>query len=303
VRTLLGIILTTSVLLAGCSSDPQQPPPPPVPQDPKWPQKLSDFRFSWSAEPGIDLTTGIAVPLRAYLESWRVIFYTEHLDDGYPGYTRATPELVQPWSAAWLKLPQSQREIRAFLGGGDPNERFFGNEDFHILRIEPLSTGFRAFVCDATFRVYRQPTGSTSFAPLDQQQARTPSAADTFNMSVWRIEFSDRDPRVGSALPAPPTQPQQGPLPAPRADVFGPWFVTGAVSVEFWWDADHPGLPIDSLEADQRRDEARAEEDAMRQQCLERYPAGAEVRFKLATTVLDSPPQVEPAKPGWPDVN
>jgi hypothetical protein len=33
---------------------------------------------------------------------------------------------------------------------------------------------------------------------------------------------------------------------------------------------------------------------------LERYPLDAEQRLKLATTVLDTPPTVEPAAPGWP---
>jgi hypothetical protein len=305
-RRLLAVLLASTTFIASCGRGDQQPTTaPPSPQQlANWPEKLDEFRFLWSAEPGINLVNGNAVPVRAYLESWLVIYYTRDVDAAYPGYLRATPEYVQPWSDDWLRLPEPQRMIRAFLGGiDDPNERIFGNEDLHILRIEPINAGFRAFVCDATYRVYRQSTGSTSLTPLWQKSATTPDRIDESNMGVWRIEFTDRDPRISSAPPAAPTQPQQGPLPAPRTDVFGPWFVTGSATVEFWWDTDNPGLVDDSPEEKQRRDDARDQEDAMRQECLDRYPVDATQRFKLATTVLDSPPPVEPATPGWPDTN
>jgi hypothetical protein len=38
----------------------------------------------------------------------------------------------------------------------------------------------------------------------------------------------------------------------------------------------------------------------MREQCLDRYPVDAE-RAKPATTIIDKPPTVEPALPGWPE--
>jgi hypothetical protein len=301
-RKLLAVIIASGMLIAGCGGDsPQQPPPStPTPQTSNWPETLTDFRFRWSAEPGIDIATGNAVPLRAYLESWLVISYTDDVDSAYPGYLRATPEPVPVGSAAYNHLPMQQRTIRAFLGGVDPGDRILGNEDLHILRIEPLDTGFRAFVCDATYRVYRQSSGSTSLDPLRRKSVTGPSEADSRNMVVRRIEFSDRDPRSGSTPPAAPVQPQQGPLPAPRTDVFGPWFITGAGAVEFWWSADHPGVPEGFPEATRFRDEARAAEDDMRRQCLDRYPADAAERAKLATTVIETPPSVEPAVPGWP---
>jgi hypothetical protein len=121
------------------------------------------------------------------------------------------------------------------------------------------------------------------------------------NMKVWRIEFSDRDPRATPAPPAAPSTPQSGPLPAPRTDVFGPWFVTGAIGVGGWSDSDYPGLAQGTPEQQQRFREAQATEDTMRKQCLDRYPLNTEQRKAIATTVLDKPPTVEPALPGWPE--
>ena len=139
--------------------------------------------------------------------------------------------------------------------------------------------------------------------PLKLELSRDSDGGPDFhNMKVWRIEFSDHDPRTGAAAPPSPPLPQRGPLPAPQTDVFGPWFVTGAEWVSMWSDYDHPGLVPGSKEASERFAEARAQEDAMRQQCLERYPLNAEQRAKQAKTVLVAPPQTEAADPGWPEV-
>lgn len=51
----------------------------------KWPESLEDLRFRWSAEPGINLLSGPAVPLRAYLESHRIGDMTRNTDLVYPG--------------------------------------------------------------------------------------------------------------------------------------------------------------------------------------------------------------------------
>jgi hypothetical protein len=147
--------------------------------------------------------------------------------------------------------------------------------------------------------VYRGSTGS-QLVPWGFESAKQGFDPDFTNMAVWRIEFSDKDARAG----APPTSPQsvqQGPLPAPRDDVFGPWFVTGASTVGSWSGSDFPGLQSGTPEYDQRLHEAQATEETMRQQCLSRYPLNAEQRKAIATTVIDSPPPVKPAFPGWPE--
>lgn len=56
---------------------------------PHWPSILDGLRFRWSAADGIDLTTGIAVPVRAYVESHKLIEKTYTMQAGYPGFDRA----------------------------------------------------------------------------------------------------------------------------------------------------------------------------------------------------------------------
>lgn len=234
----LAISFALVLLVAGCHSTPESPAPPATSsasaKDSQWPGKLADFRFRWSAEPGFDLAVGWAVPLRAYLESWLLTRYTDNAFDGYPGFVGATPAPLEPGSSELIDLPYEQRQIPESRGASeyqDPDLRIVGNEDLHVLRTDPIPSGFRALVCDSTLNVYKQAAGATQFAPLTLQSQVSPTDAD--NMKVWRIEFSDHDPRADSNQPD-AGKPQQGPLPAPLTDVFGNWFVTGREGVAGW---------------------------------------------------------------------
>jgi hypothetical protein len=300
----IGLILL--ILVAGCRTTPAPPPPtssPSTGQRPvDWPEKLNDFRFRWSAEPGFELTTGWAVPLRAYLESWLVVSYTDDLLAAYPGFERATPPPIEAGSPELMETPYAQREIRMPRGPSkfdDSNQRIVGNEELHVLRTEPTPDGFRAFVCAATFNTYKKAAGVAQYVPIMSYPGFRPT--DYENMKVWRIEFSDRNSHATSGSPAPPNTPQSGPLPAPRTDVFGPWIVTGAIGVAGWSDSDYPDLVQGTPEQQQRFREAQDAEAAMRQRCLDRYPLDAAERAARATTVIETPPTVEPALPGWPE--
>jgi hypothetical protein len=293
--------------LTACHSEPappaQTPTPTPAAQPANWPQNLNDFRFRWSADPGFPLDTGWAVPLRAYLESLRIIYYTRDRDAGYPGLKRATPEPPEAFSPEWKKLPIVQRDLRGNIGNVDvdnPDHRFVGNEDLRVLKAEPIPSGFRAFVCDATFGVYRGSTGSR-LVPWGFESAKQGFNPDFTNMAVWRMEFTDKDPPGGTPAIPSPQSPQQGPLPAPRDDVFGRWFVTGSGLISEWFDSDFPGLQRGTPEYDKGIREAQANEEILRQQCLRQYPLNAEQRKAIATTVIDKPPTVKPALPGWPE--
>lgn len=288
--------VTIPLLVSACQSTLAPPPltSSPAAQPANWPQNLADFRFRWSADTGFALDTGWAVPLRAYFESLRVIFYTRDEDAGYPGFKRATPEPPAKFSSEWKKLPLPQRDLRGSEGRVDidnPENRFVGNEDLYVLKAEPIASGFRAFVCDSTFGVYRGTKGSR-LAPWGLESVTQGFDSDFTNMAVWRIEFSDQDPRAAAPVPTSPQTAQRGPEPAPRGDVFGPWFVTGAAEVGAWYDVESPGTP--------GVQEARAAESAMREECLARYPLNAEQRKAIATTPIDALPEVKPAAPGWP---
>jgi hypothetical protein len=291
--------------VSACDSEPAPPPQSPTAaaQPANWPQNLDDFRFRWRADPGFPLDSGWAVPVRAYLESLRIIYYTLNRDAGYPGLKRATPEPPQKFSSEWKKLPLARRDLRGSVGNVDvdnPHNRFVGNEDLHILKAEPIPSGFRAYVCDATYGVFKE-SGGSRLAPLYVGSTTTGADPDLYNMAVWRIEFSDNDPRAGAPPLPSPQSAQQGPLPAPRDDVFGPWFVTGSSLVNEWFNSDSPRLQNGTPEYDQRLREAQAAEETMRQQCLAQYPLNAEQRMVIATTIIDAPPTVEPALPGWPE--
>jgi hypothetical protein len=51
--------------------------------------ELNDFSMAWSAEPGIDLTEGPAVPVRAHMESYLLAWVTGDDRYLYPGFAKA----------------------------------------------------------------------------------------------------------------------------------------------------------------------------------------------------------------------
>ncbi|BBY31282.1 hypothetical protein [Mycolicibacterium sediminis] len=297
------LVVLAMVGLTGCRSDPPAPlaPNPSEPHFANWPSNLKDFRFRWTAEPGFDLTTGWAVPLRAYFESIRIIDYTRDSNAGYPGLTRVTPEPVEKFGQEWRALTMPQRDLRGERGRVDldnQDRRFVGNEELRVLRAEAIPSGFRAFVCDATFDVFKQGAES-KLAPLALDSVEAGFDPDFANTRIWRIEFTQNSRVQVSPLPA-PLPSQDGPLPAPRGDVFGPWFVTGAADVSAWFDSDSSRLEPGTPEYNARSREAQNAEAAWRRQCLDRHSLNAAQRLTLATTVLASPPALEPAVPGWP---
>jgi len=276
-------------LVAGCHGDQNRAGPPSAPGFPNWPKTLSDFRFRWSAEPGIDLLSGAAVPLRAYLESYRVADFTLDPNAVYPGFQRAVPQGVVgadappdvPYQLWYIRPSPAHPEF-----GFDTAWQFGGNEYFHVLELTAIDTGYRAYVCDGLYKVFLGRNGK--YVPLIGR-GQYDEWTETNAVDVWRVEFTGQP--SASDIKAPPVVgvAQKGPNPAPLGDVFGPWRITGASETGYWGPLAHP--------ESNSRDEANKQRH---QQCFDRMPDDAAQRRALLTGIRDAPPPAEPAVPGWP---
>jgi hypothetical protein len=289
-RVCAAVLLALSV--AACGSGDDAAAPPPVPTFVNWPETLDGLRFRWAAEPGIDLLSGPAVPLRAYLESHRLGDFTSNTDDAYPGFKRAVQSagkpIDQPSSTLPFQLWNIQPATDPALAYPQPT-RFYGNEYFHVLDLTPIdSGGYRAHVCDGLYNVFRESADSHEFLPVYVPTVDLPDI-DRFATQVWRVELTDAPPPPTGAPPA-VLGPQQGPNPAPIGDVFGPWRITGASPNTSWGATD-------------RSDPEAGPDPAtpqLRERCRNLMPHDAAQRQAIYATRLSTPPVPEPAIPGWP---
>jgi hypothetical protein len=259
-------------------------------QFPNWPATLNDFRFHWTAEPGIDLTTGPSVLIRAYLESYDVAEYTFDLDKVYPGFLRATPPNID-WNAPGALVQLTGVRPLGYYNTKNPTDArpHYGFVPYHVLELRPLGDGYEATVCSAEYASFIQsdvrPGKFISIAAVDKT-GKPYRSGPTSGVFVHRIEFTQHDQRVGLTPPQPPTALQVGPSPAPGEDVFGNWFVT-AESIRFWGpvgQSDTPQFPTPELE----------------QRCADSMPQNEAERTALMTGYKDAPPPPGNAEPGWP---
>jgi hypothetical protein len=259
-------------------------------QFPNWPSELNDFRFHWSAEPGIGLTTGVAIAVRAYLESYETMFLTKGITTNtYPGFERATPEngsfsfrANTPYQLTGVR-PLSRAEAEA-AGSKYVRSNIFGYQPLHILSVEPTGSDYRATVCQGWYATYRTGGGGGKrFVPyIADPDTGKLQYGDWELVTVWRIELTDQDPATASAGSS-PLSPQQGPLPAPTGDVFGRWRITGA-STGLW------GVPGQGIDI----------QSPFRQQCENAMPDDAATRRAMGTGLHDQPPPHGDPIPGWP---
>lgn len=284
-------LLVAALSLAGCATPDQTTPESAVPKLANWPDSLQDFRFRWTAEPGIDLLSGPAIPLRAYLESHRIGDMTGDAQDAYPGFARAVPHPGKPRQDSRSDLPKELWGIQPAsspfgLGAGfPPNTWFYGNEYFHVLELSPVEDGYRGYVCDGRYNIFHEGEIANTFEPIYTPSESTPDQ-DWNAVDVWRVEFTDHPtPPVPDSPPA-PAGPQKGPNPAPLGDVFGAWQITGATYIGSWG-------PRGSGTYDGWQQRKRL--------CLDRMPHDAAQRQAIYESKLKTPPVPEPAVPGWPD--
>jgi hypothetical protein len=290
-------IVVAAVLLTACA------PSAPTTDDPasstdsaqgqkfaNWPATLSNFRFHWTAEPGIDLTKGPSVLIRAYLESHDVASYTFDLDKLYPGFLRATPPNMSRIADGALYQLISIRPLGVDYTVTPKDARpHYGFVAFHVLELAPLGDGYQAMVCTAEYGSFIESTarpGKFISLGTDDKTGEPLKSGSASGVFVHRIEFTQHDPRVGLTPPQPPAAPQMGPAPAPGQDVFGNWFVTGE-SIRFWGPVENPDTP----------DFPTPE---LKQRCAASMPQNEAERTALMTGYKDSPPPPGNAEPGWP---
>jgi hypothetical protein len=150
--------LVALVVLSGCTTPTDHSPAPSKPPTyPNWPELLEGFRFRWTAEPGIDLLTGPAVPLRAFVESYWVGVDTSDVDSdvasnfaSYPGFLNTVAQRPGVEGTIDYQITYAW----PFPGMTYSGEPLYGNEYLHVLRIDPIDGGYRAYVCDGRYNTF-----------------------------------------------------------------------------------------------------------------------------------------------------
>ena len=246
---------------------------------------MDRFRFHWSSSPSLALTTGVAVPIRAYLESWYIASWTNDPENVYPGFLRATPESADLdgnylGQLAWIRPLNGAPSYPV-----DPATPL-GYMPMHIQSVDAVASGLRVTVCLGEYSIYFASDSSAGKLVSVAAEKSTAQLADPLDtVRVKRIELTKTDPRIPAGASDVDT-PQEGPAPAPAGDVFGHWFITGASS-SLWGpvDAEPPDFFVTP---------------EMRRQCQEAMPDPPEKQIEMATGFKDSPPPHGKPIPGWP---
>jgi hypothetical protein len=237
------------------------------------------LRFRWAAEPGIDLLAGPAVPLRAYVESYRIGYFTPRSRDerprfvAYPGFFDAVAEPTDDEG----KIPYQISHAWPFPGTAYPPDPVYGTEYLHVLQIDPIDGGYRAYVCDGRYNIFIQDRKSHRY-----ELELGPGSKNYYQLvRIWRVDLHAAQPTTIDGL-------HKGPNPAPIGDVFGNWKIT-ATDTGIW------GM--------RGTDEAREAGDVANEQhsrCLQRMAHSPAEMLAMSRRQFDSPPPFEPAVPGWP---
>ena len=203
-RSYIALILLASSVVAGCTRQHES-----EQSVQRWSGNLAGVRVQWDGEPGIDLVTGVAVPVRAYLESRLLAQYVGKIDQTYPGFARAVaPNEPQdsPNISARDRQPPLEYPLRAPL---------FGNITYRIQAVERSGRDVTVTVCNFNYAVAKEHGGKfVAFNNLGPIESR--------GVNTFRVLLTAPAEQSTSALP-----PQAGPASSPENEVFGEWQVTG----------------------------------------------------------------------------
>lgn len=193
------------ISIAGCSSGAHRSEASSTPSSPPagWPAALTDFTFVWTAEPGIDVTAGPAVPVRAYTESYLLASIMGDTRYLYPGFQQS----VDPNQS--INHPIGTQSLWPKTNA--PQQQWIGSVQVHILSVTTAGRDVTVVACEYTF-------GSA-------QPAR-----HGYEPNIGKPPpYSGIDPlRITMETPAKPgpESPQRGPAPTPSVDVFNGWRIT-----------------------------------------------------------------------------
>jgi hypothetical protein len=263
VRGLVSLILAATTVLAGCHLIGRRG------EIERWSGLVSDLRLQWSAEPGIDILTGAAVPVRAYTESSWLAHYMGNLDYAYPGFTRAVPPNApedSPDIGARSRRPSLDRPLGKAL---------IGNDRYHILSLTQSGRNVTATLCNYRYAVAMQEDNDT----FKSVQSGTGESRGIYTERVTLVAPGDESD---------PLPPQSGPQPAPSSDVFGGWQIVGFLSS---FSTIRPGFTDQwpTHEADVAT-------------CVDKAPDPPERRaFLVEGEHPRSDFPTSPASPGWPE--
>lgn len=189
------------LVLLVCSACRSEASVPPESSPAGWPESLNDFTVTWTAEPGIDLTTGPTVVARAYLESYYLAELTADEKYLYPGFAQAVDNNQ-------ADEPDGTEKLWPVLDGPDT---WVGTFRHHLLPVERSDRDVAVVGCLYTY--------DSDVMIGDNLKANT-EPGPYGGINAFRIGlFAPKDEE--SPLP-----PQQGPSRAPFTNVFGHWEVT-----------------------------------------------------------------------------
>lgn len=231
---------------------------------------MSGVRVQWTAEPEVDLAKGIAVPVRAYLESYNVVINTGSIDNAYPGFLEAVPP-NEPSDHSGSRTARDRRP------DGDSREAgvtYVGNLGFHIQSVQ--TEAGRATV---TVYKYSYKLGARRYDGAHDPLVPGGPSVERGIAGIRLDLVAPPDDQTAGTLP-----PQRGPAAAPKVNVFGGWQIVGFLTTSSAPQQEWPTKQ--QVVAD----------------CVATAPDSLDQRNRLARGPLTAVDFASsPATPGWPE--